>query len=217
MACIIHYPHYNNILKLVDLNEKTFQTLLENKKIRKILGSENAHDEKCLNIPNEYQNGLKYHRECYQKFTYAKTLFKRKIVDGGEPSSVSQSSGRSGKNIKLDKHLFPEYYYFCKKNRITVKKQDEYPTNIVTYEAQETLVNVAGAKVDFELLGAIKDVDLIAGEFKKHKSCYKSYTRTRPSKVQSNEPAYEKGNFEAVCSTINSEIIEQRKSISIDT
>ena len=114
--------------------------MLENKKIRKILDSENAHDEQCLNIPNEYQNGLKYHRQCYQKFTYAKTLFKRNTVDGGEPSSASQSSGRSGKNIKLDKHLFPEYCYFCKKNRITVKKQDEYPTNIVTYEVQETLV-----------------------------------------------------------------------------
>ena len=84
--------------------------MLENKKIRKILGSENAHDEQCLNIPNEYQNGLKY-----RKFTYAKTLFKRKTVDGGEPSFASQSSGRSGKNIKLDKHLFPEYCYFCKK------------------------------------------------------------------------------------------------------
>ena len=47
-ACIIHYPQYNNILKLVDLNEKTFQTLLENKKIRKILGSENAHDEQMF-------------------------------------------------------------------------------------------------------------------------------------------------------------------------
>ena len=44
-------------------------------------------------------------------------------------------------------------------------------------------MNVAVAKYDFELLGTIKDVDPIAGEFKKHKTCYKSYTRTSPSKV----------------------------------
>ena len=38
--------------------------------------------------------------------------------------------------------------------------------NIVTYYAQETSVNAAVAKEDFELFGVIKDVDLIADEFK---------------------------------------------------
>ena len=114
-------------------------------------------------------------------------------------------------------HLFPNYCYFCKKNRITVKKKEEYPTNIVTYEAQETLVKVATEKNDFELLGAIKDVDLIAGEFKKHKSCYKSYTRTCSMKIQPSETVYEKGNFEAVCSVIDVEVLNNSKSLSIDT
>ena len=57
-----------------------------------------------------------------------------------------------------------------------MKKKEEFPTKIVTYEAQETLLKIATEKNDFDLLGTIKDVDLIAGEFKKHKSCYKSYT-----------------------------------------
>ena len=60
---------------------------------------------------------------------------------------------------------------------------------IVTYEAQETLLKIATEKNDFDLLGTIKDVDLIAGEFKKHKSCYKSYT---PSAKNNSEPSYEK-------------------------
>ena len=85
MAWIIHYPQYNNIVKLVDVNEKTFQILLENKEIRKTMVGDKTHDKQSSNIPNEYQNGLKYHIECYQKFTYAKTLFNRKPIDR-EPS-----------------------------------------------------------------------------------------------------------------------------------
>ena len=69
-----------------------------------------------------------------------------------------------------------------------MNKKEEFPTKIVTYEAQETLLKIATEKNDFDLLGAIKDVDLIASEFKKHKSSYKSYTRSaknnsEPSKL----------------------------------
>ena len=50
------------------------KTLIENKQIRAKLGGDNFHAEQSLSIPENYKNGLKYHRECYQKFTYAKTL-----------------------------------------------------------------------------------------------------------------------------------------------
>ena len=99
------------------------------------------------------------------------------------------------------------------KNRIAVNKKEEFPTKIVTYEAQETLLKIATEKNDFDLLGAIKDVDLIASEFKNHKSCYKSYTR---SAKNNSKPSYEKGNFEAVCNVIEDEVIFKSKSFSID-
>ena len=51
-----------------------------------------------------------------------------------------------------------------------MNKTEEFPTKIVTFEAQETLLKIATEKNDFDLLGAIKDVDLIAGEFKNHKT-----------------------------------------------
>ena len=172
MACFIHYRQFNNISKLVDVNENTYQTLIENKNIRKRLSGENSHIEQCNNIPDEYVDGLQYHRECYQKFTYAKTLLKRKNVEKGESSSSKRSSGRN-QNTQINvekKFLFPRHCYFCKKNRITVNKKEEYPSNIVTTVAQETLVRSATIKNDLPLLGLIKDVDLIAAEFMNTKS-----------------------------------------------
>ena len=189
------------------------KTLIENKQIRAKLGGDNFHAEQSLSIPENYKNGLKYHRECYQKFTYAKTLYKRKITDE-EPCG---SGSRKRKDLKLEinkkQHLFPDYCYFCKKNRITVNKKEELLTKIVTYEAQETLLKIATEKNDFDLLGAIKDVDLIASEILASKSCYKSYTR---SAKNNSEPSYEKGNFEAVCNVIEDEVIFKSKSFSID-
>ena len=41
---------------------------------------------------------------------------------------------------------------------MSINSQDVYPTEIVTYEAEETLVKTATAKDDFGLLSAIKDV-----------------------------------------------------------
>ena len=111
MACFIHYQQYNNVLKLVDLNETTFQTLLENKKIRITLGGENFHSEQCLNIPDIYKIGLKYHRECYQKFTYAKTLFKRKTHNEDEPCSSSHLRNR--KSLKLQSWPKPNETPIC--------------------------------------------------------------------------------------------------------
>ena len=93
-----------------------------------------------------------------------------------------------------------------------MNKKEEFPTKIVTFEAQETLLKIATEKNDFDLLGAIKDVNLIASEFKKHKSCYKFYT----SSVKNNsEPSYEKVNFEAVCNVIEDQVIFKSKSFSI--
>ena len=133
MVCIIRCKQFNNVTKLV---EQTYKTLIEKKQIRAKLGGDNFDAEQSLSIPESYKNGLKYHRECYQKFTYDKTLYKRKTTDE-EPCG---SGSRKRKDLKLEinkkQHLFPDYCYFCKKNRITVNKKEEFPTKIVTYEAQ---------------------------------------------------------------------------------
>ena len=72
------------------------------------------------------------------------------------------------------------------------------------------------------MLGAIKDIDLIAAEFKKRRKCYSEYTRilsktNNKEGIKESEPVYEKGDFESVCNTIENEIIDQGKCMSIDT
>ena len=78
MACIIHYENINHQNKTVKLSEQTLKTLQENKKIRNNLGRENAHIQQYNNIPDIFIDELAHHRECYQKFTYAKILLRRK-------------------------------------------------------------------------------------------------------------------------------------------
>ena len=72
------------------------------------------------------------------------------------------------------------------------------------------------------MLGAIKDIDLIAAEFKKRRKCYSEYTRilsktNNKEGIKESESVYEKGDFESVCNTIENEIIDQGKCMSIDT
>ena len=66
---------------------------------------------------------LVYHHECYQKFTYAKTLLKRK-------SQENLAIPRSLKRVRLTpesecnvtkKQLFPSCCYFCKKKSYKCK------------------------------------------------------------------------------------------------
>ena len=54
---------------------------------------------------------------------------------------------------------------------------EEKATSILTNEAKESFKMAATLKNDYLMLGAIKDNDLIAAEFKKHRKCYREYTR----------------------------------------
>ena len=83
---------------------------------------------------------LVYHRECYQKFTYTKTLLKRKSQENLATPRLSKRVRMTpeSKTSVTKKQLFPSCCYFCKKNRITVNKSEEKPTNILTNETQES-------------------------------------------------------------------------------
>ena len=58
----------------------------------------------------------------------------------------------------------------------------------------------ATLKNDYVMLVAIKNVDLIVAEFKKHRKCYREYTRilsetNNEDGIKEWETVYEKGNF----------------------
>eukprot|EP00795_Rhopilema_esculentum_P011299 gene11300-21488_t len=98
-SCFIHYKSIKFPDKLTLISETSFGSLSECKAIRQKLGGGNGHDEQCNNIPENWVEGKKmyYHRECYQKFVYARTLLKRKTseeteLENGKPKSRRRRS-----------------------------------------------------------------------------------------------------------------------------
>ena len=110
---------------------------------------------------------------------------------------------------------------FCKKNRITVKKKEMKLSKILTVTAQETLIKAAEFKNDFEMLGAISEVDLIAKEFQKHDACYRDYTRliqeVDKAGEEKNAAMFLRGNYEAVCKIVDDLIIGEMKCMSLQS
>ena len=74
-SCIIHYDFITTSDQLIIVSQASLKTLTESKEIRESLGQENHHEEQCNGIPEALgERLLFYHRECYQKFTFAKTI-----------------------------------------------------------------------------------------------------------------------------------------------
>ena len=87
------------------------------------------------------------------------------------------------------------------------KNKRTEPYTIVTFVAANSIK--AAAKVKNEnLYIEIKDLDLIAKEFKVHKHCYQQFTygytkgvHNEEQQSTSNDPKYDSGNFELVCTS----------------
>ena len=84
----------------------------------------------------------------------------------------------------------------------------------------------AAAVKNTKLYDEVRDLDLIAGEFKVHKHCYQDFTHVFTSGVGSvkkdstpqnspHPPIYEKGDFDKVKKFINSHTIEEEQCISM--
>ena len=180
-SCTIHYDFLSTSDKLTSLSEVSFQTLTECKKIRESLGGENHHEEQCKGIPTVLnEEPLFYHRECHQKFTYARTLLKRKLENENEvtksnkrPSRASSSTGAACSKVDI----FPKQCMICSKERTKVRGKFQFPTKILTKSAEETLKNAANLRNDKKMITAVTGIDLIAKEFSKHQTCYVNYTR----------------------------------------
>eukprot|EP00794_Sanderia_malayensis_P002237 gene2237-2552_t len=231
-ACVIHYKNITFSDKLTPVSQKSFASLYECKAIRQKLGGDNRHDDQCKKLPDSWDEGLKiyYHRECYQKFVYARTLLKRKASEDVKAENVRVKSLRrrdDNRGVGEEEHvanprgLFPQICMICKKEgRIQVNRKRDGLSKILTKSAEHTLKEAALLRNDQEMLTAITDIDLIAKEFQKHSSCYKDYTRV-VSKIDTASDSCNKegtaGNFGAVCSLVEENVLEDLQCVSIDT
>ena len=100
--------------------------------------------------------------------------------------------------------VYPKEFNICLKHPVQYKNKRTESYTIVTFDAANSIK--AAAKVKNEnLYVEIKDLDLIAKEFRVHKHCYQQFThgytkgvRNEEQQSTSNDPKYDSSNFEAV-------------------
>ena len=199
-SCIIHYDFTTTSDQLIKVSQAS---LTESKEIRESLGQENHHEEQCNGIPEALgERSLFYHRECYQKFTFAKTILKRKHDQADDPSKCRKHlSGEHGaSDSRNSRGLFPKHCMICLKERKKVKGNFQLPTKIITTckSAEETLKKAAVLKNDLAMFASVTDTDLIVKEFSKHENATLSTHGLPGRKVQIHGQSLKKVIFKVI-------------------
>lgn len=222
--CIIHYDTIKTSDSLIRICESSYEALLECKTIREYLGGENCHSEQSSGIPINYIKECYYHRECYQKFAYARALKKRKLEnDESQDPSAKVIRATTGQHPDPEKSrprgLFPDICMICNKKMIKVSQKKQHLTKIVTETAEKTLKDAAAARNDTEMNIAVANIDLIAKEFQKHEKCYRECTLVFRENIEagpSNE-TQPTGSYDAVLSLVDNDIIGGQQCLSMET
>ena len=162
LTCCIHYKNIKYTDHLIRTSQTTLDTLIENKNIRVYLGGENHRPEQCRGIPDskEQHSELFYHRECYQKFTNANALLKRKNVKDEELGRSSKRQ-RLIRNKSLDPNeirpmgLFPSICMICKKKSIKINNKRQPLTKVITKTAEMTLKAAPQARDDKDMIASV--------------------------------------------------------------
>ena len=136
----------------------------------------------------------------YQKFTFAKTILKRKRYQADDPSKCRKRLSREhgGSDSKNSRGLFPKHCMICLKERIKVKGKFQLPTKIIAKSAEETLKKAAVLKNDLAMLASVTDTDLIEKKFSKREKCYLEYTRITREKSANTSTISEKVIFQVI-------------------
>jgi hypothetical protein len=223
LKCVIHYKHLgDNNEEITTLSEATFKKLQDSAEARRTLGGEYIHKEQIDNLPDSLDSETHgFHPECYQKFTNAVSVLKRKTSSNDVPDKRQRRSGQ------LPCNLFPDICMKCKSsNPITIKGKKQYPKNITTISACESIKRAALLQDDKELILLVANEDLIAKEFKMHEKCYRDYTsictkeNATPNKNSASTSSNDenddcKKRFESLCQFVRDRIVDGGQSVSI--
>ena len=116
------------------------------------------------------------------------------------------------------RNIYPKECNLCKRYRIKRSGRHLLPTTISTQQAVNTIKEAAEAKEDQSLYYEIKDLDLIAKEFKYHDVCYREFTRKEDithEKRKSLEDVRGTGNFEVVAKCVEEKILNKDLVVSM--
>ena len=156
-----------------------------------------------------------------KKFTFAKTILKRKRDQADDSSKCRKRLSREhgASDSKNSRGLFPKHCMICLKERIKVKGKFHLQTKIIAKSAEETLKKAAVLKNDLAMLASVTDTDLITKEFSKNEKCYLEYTRITREKGTNTSTIPLKsdiqGDFDAVCVMIEKRVLEEQQCLSM--
>lgn len=173
--CVIHYEDELSYSPLKNISELNKERIRQAKNEHEKQPANNKHYEQCQSIPETIDADLhSIHSDpCYKKFTRILAGITKNKPDNRRSSSRSSAGSSSNTNVAW---LFPDGCYFCKKIRVQIKGKKVIPTLITTTDAVESIKAAAFAK-NAEWYREVKDVCLIAKEFKAHYHCYRDFTR----------------------------------------
>ena len=165
---------YSKIKSISDINKEKIYAA---KRIRESKGDAHHHEEQCMTIPNEIDlNEHGIHLEpCYKKFVLKISQEKKRSLDSADISTRPKRSKPSDGQISRD--VYSKECNLCNKYRIMRNGKYIFPVTISTQQAVNMIKDAAEAKEDQKLFFEIKDLDLIAKEFKYRDACYREYTR----------------------------------------
>ena len=219
LQCIIHYNIKNaNYSKIKPISEINQEKIYAAKSIWKSKGGYHHHKEQCDAIPSEIdptKHGI-HLTPCYKKFAFIISQEKRKSLDDPgtsvRPKHLKVSEEHSTRNI------YPKECNIYKRYRIERSGRHLLPTTISTQQAVNTIKEATEAKEDQSLYYEIKDLDLIAKEFKYHDVCCREFTTKEDvthKKRKSPEDVRDTGNFEAVAKCIEEKIFNKNQTVSM--
>ena len=186
------------------------------------MGGANHHREQCELIPeiiDPKKHGV-HLSPCYKKITQIISKEKKKsssslVLKSCKKATLQKyESDRPLKRKRLQtgkitKDIYPRECNICKQYLLKRNKKLSKPKKCVTKQSEKTIKDAAKNKND-DMYYEIKDLDLIAKEFKYHICCYKNFTKKT-------ETVDKKDNkFEAVVTYIENEIITGNKAISMN-
>ena len=155
-------------------------------------------------------------------YRFTSILGSKKFSENTDPErQSSRLSAPTGSSHLALAWIYPKECNICLKHRVQCKNKRTEPYTIVNFDAANSIK--AAAKVKNEnLYVEIKDLDLIAKEFKVHKHCYQQFTHgytkgvcNKDQPLTSKDPKYDSGKFEAVKVFVCNPVLKLGKAASM--
>ena len=173
---------YDNIKEIPKINEDRIR---QAKALRETAGGLNLHKEQCEQIPDvivHSKHGI-HLTPCYKKFTLI--CSQTRLHSPVNTSSTSTESQRSGRKTAPSPYLSqsswvypPKICNICGKNKIYDKKSRNTTATLITITTDDACqaIKMAAREKNPSMYTEIHELDLVAKEYKYHRSCCVTFT-----------------------------------------